>query len=150
MDSHSRRRVLFIITKSNWGGAQRYVYDLATALPKHEFEVQVAFGQPGRLADALARAGIETYSIAALQRDVSLVADFRSFLELWRLLRTMRPDIVHLNSSKAAGLGALAARITRVPRVVFTVHGWPFAERRNLVWRMFAFLASWKTAILSH
>ena len=150
MDSHSRRRVLFIITKSNWGGAQRYVYDLATALPKHEFEVQVAFGQPGRLADALARAGIETYSIAALQRDVSLVADFRSFLELWRLLRTMRPDIVHLNSSKAAGLGALAARITRVPRVVFTVHGWPFAERRNLVWRMFAFLASWTTAILSH
>lgn len=29
-----RKKVLFIITKSNFGGAQRYVYDLAMGLPR--------------------------------------------------------------------------------------------------------------------
>ncbi len=150
MDSPSRRRLLFVITKSNWGGAQRYVYDLATALPKDEFEVQVAFGQPGRLAEELKHAGIRTYPITALQRDVSIIADLKSFFELWRLFRTERPDIVHLNSSKAAGLGALAARIARVPRIIFTAHGWPFEEKRNPVSRICIYLLSWVTALLSH
>ena len=33
------RKILFVITKSNWGGAQRYIYDLATNLPKENLEI---------------------------------------------------------------------------------------------------------------
>ena len=42
METLARKKILFIITKSNWGGAQRYVYDLATSLPKEKYEVAVA------------------------------------------------------------------------------------------------------------
>jgi len=150
MDPLARKKILFVITKSNWGGAQRYVFDLATALPKDEFDVQVAFGQPGRLAEELSKAGIATHLLASLQRDISFGGDLKSFFELMRLFRTERPDIVHLNSSKAAGIGALAARMTGVPQIIFTAHGWPFAEKRNLIWRLFALLGSWTTAVLSH
>ncbi len=150
MNTLPKKKILFIITKSNWGGAQRYVYDLATALPKNEFDVQVAFGQPGLLAKKLEEAGIITYPLSDLQRDVSVIADVKSFFELLHLFRTKKIDIVHLNSSKAAGVGALAARLAGVPRIIFTVHGWPFEEKRNLAWRAFAFLGSWTTAILSH
>jgi len=69
------RKILFVITKSNWGGAQRYVYDLATNLPKEQFTVGVAFGQPGLLALKLKAAGILTHPIHSLERDVSLSAD---------------------------------------------------------------------------
>jgi glycosyltransferase involved in cell wall biosynthesis len=150
MKPASIRKILFVITKSNWGGAQRYVYDLATSLPKDAFDAQVAFGQPGRLAEELSKAGIVAHEIVSLQRDLSLKGDLKSFLELLHLFRIEKPDIVHLNSSKAAGIGALAARFAGVPQIIFTAHGWPFAEKRNYLWCLFAFLGSWATSLLAH
>ena len=94
--------------------------------------------------------GITTHPIASLQRDVSLAADIKSFFELLRLFRTEKPDVVHLNSSKAAGIGALAARLAGVPRIIFTAHGWPFWEQRNSISRGLIYLFSWLTALLAH
>lgn len=149
MEPLAKKKILFVITKSNWGGAQRYVYDLATALP-NEFEVSVAFGQSGLLAKKLDAAQITTYQISSFQRDISIITDVKSFFELLRLFRTKKPDVVHLNSSKAAGIGALAARLAGVRSIIFTAHGWPFAEKRNIAWRSFAFLGSWATSLFSH
>ena len=147
----AKKKVLFVITKSNWGGAQRYVYDLATNLPKDQFDVAVAFGQEGLLAKKLREAGIKTFPIASLQRDISLITDVKSFFELLRLFKSVRPDIVHLNSSKAGGLGALAARMAGVKHIIFTAHGWPFWEKnRGFFWRALAWLGSWATMLLSH
>jgi glycosyltransferase involved in cell wall biosynthesis len=58
--------------------------------------------------------------------------------------------VIHLNSSKAAALGALAARLTGVPRIIFTVHGWPFKEERGFFATAMIRLISWFTALLSH
>lgn len=145
-----RKKVLFIITKATTGGAQRYVYDLATHLPKDRFEVTVAYGVGGKTADALKSAGVATLELPSLVRDIALISDLKSFLEIWRCLKKVRPDSIHLNSSKAAGLGALAARLSGTPNIVFTVHGWPFGERRNILARIFIWKISWLTALLSH
>lgn len=144
------KKILYVLTKSNWGGAQRYVFDLATNLPRTGFKVGVAFGQEGLLAKKLRGTGIATFPIEALQRDVSIVNDVKSFFELLRLFRTEKPDIVHLNSSKAAGIGALAAHLARVPNIIFTAHGWPFGEDRNIIVRACMYFFSWLTAMLSH
>src|SRR3989338_8058258 len=45
MKQAPKKKVLFLITKATWGGAQKYVYDLATHLPKDKFEPIVAFGE---------------------------------------------------------------------------------------------------------
>ena len=145
-----KTKILYVITKSNWGGAQRYVYDLATHLPKDQFEVSVAYGQPGLLAKKLEAAQIVTHPILSLQRDVSMSSDVKSFFELLQLFRTETPDVVHLNSSKAAGIGALAARLAGTPRIIFTAHGWPFWEQRNPLSRALIYFFSWLTALLSH
>ena len=150
MEHFARKKILFVITKSNWGGAQRYVYDLATALPQDQFEVSVAFGQPGLLALKLKAASITVHPIYSLERNMSFIADMKSFFELRRLFHTEQPDVVHLNSSKAAGIGALAARLAGVPRIIFTAHGWPFWEQRNSVSRGLIYFFSWLTALLSH
>jgi len=146
----AKKKLLLVITKANWGGAQRYVFDLATHLPKETFEVAVAFGQPGLLEKKLHEVGITTHPIHSLQRDVSLRADLRSFSELVRLFKKEKPDIVHLNSSKAGGVGALAARMAGVKRIVFTAHGWPFWENRSPVAKALIWFLSWLTALLSH
>lgn len=138
-----------MITKSNWGGAQRYVFDLATRLPKEQFEVAVAAGGSGALKEKLRARGVPLFDIAAMQRDVSLGSDLKSFFELYRLFKKERPYIVHLNSSKAGGVGALAARLAGVPKIIFTAHGWPFWEQRSLPAKALIWLASWATALLS-
>ncbi len=145
-----RTKILFVITKSNWGGAQRYVFDLATHLPQEEFEVEVAFGKRGRLAEELLKAGIATHEVVSLQRDLSVTSDTQGLFELIRLYKQIRPDVVHLNSSKAGGIGALAARIVGIPRIIFTAHGWPFWEKRGAIARAAIWVASWLTALLSH
>ncbi len=152
-----KRKVLFVITKSNWGGAQRYVYDLATSLPPGEFEPVVAFGgtgvadaRAGALQEKLHAAGVRTIFIPSLMRDISLMKEIGSFFDLLRIFKTEKPDIVHLNSSKAGGLGALAARLAHVPRIFFTAHGWPFLEDRGSVARGIIFFFSWVTVLLSH
>lgn len=145
-----KKRLLFLITKGTWGGAQRYVYDLATHTPQEAFEAVVAYGTAGKLSDDLAASGMRTVCIPSLARDIALFSDLKSFFAIVRCLRAERPDIVHLNSSKAAALGALAACLLRVPRIVFTVHGWPFGERRNIVSKALIWLISWLTALLSH
>lgn len=146
------KKIIFVITKGNWGGAQRYVFDLATNLPKDEFDVGVAFGQEGLLAKKLRDENIALNPILSLQRDVSLSADVRSFFELYRLFKKHKPklDVVHLNSSKAAGIGALAARVAGVPNIIFTAHGWPFWENRNPLVKALIWMLSWFTALLSH
>ncbi|MBX9765233.1 glycosyltransferase [Patescibacteria group bacterium] len=144
------QKILYLITKANWGGAQRYVYDLATNLPKDRFEVQVAFGTEGLLEKKLREKNIPTSPIKGMQRDVSVSADLNSFFELLNLFRKEKPDIVHLNSSKAAGIGALAARIAGVPKIIFTAHGWPFGESRNAFSRALIYFFSWLTALFSH
>src|SRR3989344_556905 len=93
----TRKKILYVITKSNWGGAQRYVYDLATNLPKEEFGVAVALGGTGVLAQKLEDACIKTFSTNSLQRNVSFGADIKSFFELLNLFKTEKPDIAHLD-----------------------------------------------------
>lgn len=142
--------VLYLITKATSGGAQKYVYDLATNLPKSEFDVIVAYGQRGQLARDLATSGIKLREIPSLARDIAIFSDVKSFIEMLRMFRALRPDVIHLNSSKVAALGALAARIARIQNVIFTVHGWPFKEDRNLIARKIIYFISWFTALLSH
>jgi glycosyltransferase involved in cell wall biosynthesis len=147
--NQARRKVLFLITKGFRGGAQQYVFDLATHLPKEKFDVAVAYGSEGRLVQDLTIAGIRTLRLPSLGRDVALVSDVKSFLEILRCLRSERPDALHLNSSKAAALGALAGRLCGTKKIIFTAHGWPFREKRHALSRGVIWLVSWFTALLS-
>src|SRR3989344_5050310 len=145
-----RKKILFLITKATWGGAQRYVYDLAKHLSTSDFGVEVAYGESGKLATMFTDAGIMTHPLPSLGRDIAIVSDVSSFFEIIACLRKVRPDVLHLNSSKAAALGALAARLIGIPKIIFTVHGWPFNEKRNEFVRVIIYLVSWFTAFLSH
>ncbi len=145
-----RKKVLFLITKATWGGAQRYVYDLAKGLPQNEYTPALAYGEGGRLSELLPQDGIRARQIPALARDIAIVSDVKSFFQILQTLRGAHPSVLHLNSSKAAALGALAARLSGVPCIVFTAHGWPFKERRFFLARIMIYLISWLTALLAH
>lgn len=149
-EKDKKTKVLFVITKSNFGGAQKYVFDLATGLPADQFDVAVILGGSGTLTHKLQEKGIRIISIFSLKRDVNLLSDIFSFFKMVSIFVKERPDVVHLNSAKAGGIGALAARFADVPRIIFTAHGWAFNEERSLVERTAIKFFSWFTILLSH
>ncbi len=143
-------KILFIITKSNWGGAQRYVFDLAHEFKKKD-DVSVLLGGSGPLKERLNEVGIPTYSLTNLSRDIQVVADSTTNLFLIiGYIRKIRPEVVHLNSAKAGGLGAFASRLLRVKRIVYTIHGFAFNENRSFGSKLLIKIALWITILLSH
>jgi len=144
------KKVLFLITKSNWGGAQRYVYDLATNLPTGEFETVVALGGNGPLGAKLQAAHCRVVPIPSLTRDISPTKEWSAFRDIQEVGRSERPDILHVNSSKAGILGALAGRLVGVPLIIFTAHGWAFNEDRPVWQKLSLKILHWLTVLLSH
>lgn len=143
-------KIVYIITKSNWGGAQRHVYDLATTMKDKGHDVWVALGGNGLLKEKLGAANIYTFTIAGLRRDLSPGKDAGSFKEIFSIIRSKKPDIIHLHSPKAAGLGSLAGRLLGVRQIITTVHGWTFNESRPWHERLAIICFSWLTMALSH
>ena len=129
-------KILYFITQAEFGGAQRYVFDLANNL-KTQFEVAVALAEQGnnlKLAKILDENNIKYFIIPHLKRHISPVSDMLALFEIIKLIKTYQPDIIHLNSSKISILGSIAAFITKLRvtscelRVIYTVHGWVFNE----------------------
>lgn len=152
MKESRTKKALLVITKSNWGGAQRHVYDLGCGLAERGYDVAVVTGGVGPLTEKLEMHGIRVIPIAMRQQR-SFLLDLLTFgplFSLIRIFRLERPDIVHVHSAKAGGLGALAARLTRVPRIIFTAHGWEFNAPRSPMAKMGIRLFSWLTMLMAH
>jgi len=122
-------KVLLVITKGTWGGATKYVYDLARSLQKGGDTVAVAYGTKGPLTQKLEDLNIPQYHIEGLTRDIGFFREIKAYKGILSVIDEFEPDIVHVNSSKG-GIGAFAAWLRGI-KVVFTVHGWAFNERRN-------------------
>jgi glycosyltransferase involved in cell wall biosynthesis len=70
--------------------------------------------------------GVEIVSIPQLHRDISPFYDTQSVLRIVRLIRRLRPHILHTHTAKAGAIGrfaALAAGDARPPIIVHTFHG---------------------------
>ncbi len=144
-----RKKILYVITKSNWGGAQKYVFDLATHFST-SYDVTVALGGDGTLAHKLKEKNIHVISLPWLQRDINPFLDIKSFFSLVSLFQKEKPDIIHLNSSKIGGIGAVAGRFFTGARIIFTGHGWAFNEDRSPISKILIKLAHWITIVFAH
>lgn len=131
----AKRRILIVVTLAEIGGAQAYVRDLIPALTAR-YDVTVAAHGPGPLADAVRARGGRYVELRHVRRSIG-PRDILGLLELWRLCRRLRPEIVHLNSSKAGLLGRIAGVAARVPIRVFTAHGWAFYSSSGLAGRLY-------------
>ena len=135
-DAARRPRLLLLITLAETGGAQSYVALLLPAVAK-QFDVTVAAHGPGPLRDAARAAGVRYVPLEHLRRGINPFHDALGLVELVRLCRRERPEILHANSSKAGFLGRIAGALARVPIRIFTAHGWAFAAYRGLPGRLY-------------
>jgi glycosyltransferase involved in cell wall biosynthesis len=83
----------------------------------------IGLSESGRYVAELDSWGIEHRPLRHATRTFAPGQDLRLLFELRGLLAELRPDIVHTHTPKPGYVGRLAARTSRVPIVVHTVHG---------------------------
>jgi glycosyltransferase involved in cell wall biosynthesis len=86
---------------------------------------------PGPLLDAAAaREGVTAIAVP-MKRDPAPLSDVVSLARLTATLTRLRPDIVNAGTPKAGLLGVTAARLSRVPVVVYLLRGLRFEGARG-------------------
>lgn len=118
------------VMESTIGGARRHLVDLAGGLLEAGDELHLCVAAeraPGFREDlaALVARGAVVHELP-MGRAISPVTDWRHFRALVRIVREVRPDVVHTHSSKAGVLGRLAASRAGCRATVHTPHTFAF------------------------
>jgi glycosyltransferase involved in cell wall biosynthesis len=107
----------------------KFIEPLACALFDRGYRVHAVFANELTIADA-STSGESRVLIhhVPIERSLSLVALLRSTFFLYRLFSSHSFDAVHVHTPIASISARLAARLARVPVVLYTVHGFYFHD----------------------
>ncbi len=128
---NSPHKILHIITKLQFGGAQQNTLYTTANTDKKKFHSLIAAGNGGILGKN--RTDLEIIYIPYLRREINPLKDILALYQLYRIIKIQKPAIVHTHSSKAGILGRIAARLCKVPTIIHTFHGFGFNDRQNFI-----------------
>ena len=161
-----RKKLLFVITKSEMGGAQRFLHELVTHLNPEKYDISVAAGGNGELFRNLNEKNIKTIKIRNFS-NIPGIKNLLAFFEIFLLIIKIKPDVIYLLSSEAGFSGAIAGSFyrffSRSPRwpvlhrrlrqgesfseagkklkIIYRIGGWAFKEPRNIIIKKIYLLA---------
>lgn len=95
------------------------------------YEVHIACTYDERVKIVEEREGVKYHKLN-LTRTINPFKDILALYHLMKLIRKIKPDIVHSHSPKAGIIGMLAAFICKVPLKIHTVAGLPLVETSGL------------------
>lgn len=121
-----------LVANTGWNMV-RFRADLVAALVQTGWDVTVVAALDARQADKMRAIGACPVAIEVDAAGINPLTDFRYGIRLARILRRLRPDLVHLFTIKPIIYGSLAAKAVGVPAIVasFTGLGILRAQRRR-------------------
>jgi len=120
-------KVLHIITRMNTGGPAVFLDHLTSAMNDLGTQSTIAYGfceanETDYTDNNLMRA--ELIRIKTLHRTLNPIDDIRAFVQIRKIIKEVKPDIINTHTSKAGVLGRIAAKTTNPkPKVVHTFLG---------------------------
>ena len=75
-------------------------------------------------------------------REINALQDFKSTLSIYKKIKEIQPDVIHLHSSKAGVIGRVASRLYSKAKVFYTPHCFSFLrkdvseKKRKLYWNI--------------
>ncbi len=131
-----KKRVLFVITQEDFGGAQKFLYEFVTRLNGDKYDIMVASGKKEKGHLKSLEENINTHKLKFLKREINPFFDFLALIQLISLINRFRPDILHLNSSKTGVLGSIAGKTLKLIRpkvfgklkIIYRIGGWSFND----------------------
>jgi glycosyltransferase involved in cell wall biosynthesis len=141
-----------IITRLNVGGPSIHAVLLTQGLNSDVFESILVTGQLGKDEGSMGylteEAGIRPIVIPSLGREINIIDDIVSFVKIFQLIASHRPDIIHTHLAKAGTLGRVAGGIVKFVlifcnkkiKIFHTYHGHYF----------YGYFGSVKTRVFMH
>ena len=109
--------------------AQSLLLPQVNYLLSRNLEVEIACS-PDAIADKLQQEGYVVHQIP-IDRKISPLANLRTIINLVKLMRSRKYDLVHVHTPIAAFLGRIAAKLAGIKRIVYTTHGLPFHDQSS-------------------
>jgi len=132
-------KILYLITKSEIGGAQMHVLELMKYMIKEGHQVAL-MSYPGGWLEAEAKnIGVKFFSNSNFSNSYNPLNALMAILKIKKNIQSFEPDLVHCHSSGAGFLGRMAVR-GRVP-TLFTAHSWAFTEGAPFMRKVIAIIA---------
>lgn len=126
-----KRKILFIV-EAMGGGVFTYIVDLSNELV-NEYDMYIAYAvrkqTPENYRDYFDKR-IHLIEVKNFDRSINPTKDIKAFIEIKNIAKRIKPDIIHLHSSKAGALGRFAFNGRKIP-LFYTPHGYSFLMRNH-------------------
>src|SRR5205823_3003319 len=107
-------RVLRVIARLNMGGPALHVAYLTAGLRERGYETTLVAGTLARGEDSMSFVaeglGIDVERVEELQREISPLRDLFAVFHLARVIRRIRPQILHTHTAKEIGRASCRER----------------------------------------
>lgn len=121
---------------------------LIDKLENEGYEVEIACSR-GEEAKTLEKKGY-VFKFVNIDRKVSLFSNIKSIIEIYKIIKKGKYDIVHVHTPAASVMGRIAAKLSGVPLIIYTAHGFYFHEgmsraKYNTILKIEKYLAKYFT-----
>lgn len=126
-----QKKILHIQVLPKLSGVQKISLEIFKSLSLNEYQKYIIFSGDTTIDDnnecikAFEQTGAHVLVMDNLRRRICF-KDIFAFIQIYRLCKKERFDIVHTNSTKPGIVGRIAATLAGVPLVIHTVHGLAF------------------------
>lgn len=124
-------KILHIQVLPKLSGVQRVSLEIMKGLPNDQYDKWVLFsnhtdvGNKEQCQEEFEKAGVKVIFSSKIKRAINF-SDITATIEIYRLCRREKFDIVHTHSTKPGIIGRIAATLARTPYVIHTIHGLAF------------------------
>lgn len=136
-----RRKVkLLFIVEAMGGGVFTYIVDLANELV-NQYDMYIAYAIRPQTPKDYKNYFDERICLIEVKdfiRSVQSTKDIKAFFEIRKIADQIKPDIIHLHSSKAGALGRWAFNGKKIP-LFYTPHGYSFLMQNYSVSKRFVY-----------
>ncbi|MEZ4114027.1 MAG: glycosyltransferase family 4 protein [Candidatus Paceibacterota bacterium] len=133
-------KIVYLITKSEIGGAQSHILELLKEGSRLGFEVSLISSPGGWLENQCVDLNIKFIPNKFFKNSYNPLNLFKSISLVRKIFKKEKPDIIHCHSGGGGFYGRLAALGLPVKKV-FTVHGWSFRPGAPFFQRVVSFVA---------
>lgn len=118
-----RRKVMYI-TQSN-GGVARYLQMLFKYMDRDKYEQILIYPTEHKNEQEKFIDFVDNIEFVDMCREINPIKDFKSIVEINRLIKKYNPDLIYVQSSKGGAIGRIANLLEDKP-IVYNAHGWAF------------------------